>query len=196
VAILDKLIDHVSKLSVTSSASSAAPSSSSTPPPAAPQSSYLPNTTVDVAWRPIVPLGHTVYSWVGEDDAPVSSSAASSSSTASVAPTAPSASAAPSIVSAPPAASAAPPAEAKARPAAKEKKPAPPPKAGKGSDTKAEEKKDVQQQPDVSRLDIRVGQVVKAWKHPEGQTAWETDRQTDRQTVLPPLPPSLLLHRV
>ena len=95
MAILDKLIDHVSKLNVsspststTSSASSSSTASSSSSSSTVPTSSYLPAHTVDIAWRPIVPIGHTVYTWVGDEDAPpaptsTSAAPAPSSATAS-----------------------------------------------------------------------------------------------------------------
>jgi hypothetical protein len=156
-AILDRLIDHVSKLNVSASPAPSSSSPATASSPSVPSSSsYLPAHTVDVAWRPIIPLGHTAYTWVGDEDTPPTTSSATTSSpqpTASSSPSNP-----------PPAATAAPPIE-KPRAPTKEKK------AGggaKAAPVKAEEVKS--DQPDISRLDIRVGQVVKAWKHSEGQS--------------------------
>lgn len=116
------------------------------------QSSFLPSHTTDVAWRPIVPLGHTVYSWVGELDAPVEVN-----STPSPEPLKPLAEVK---------AQAAPAADAAATPApAKAAKPA---KQPKQQQAKKPEPAPVSDQPAISRIDIRVGQVVKASRHPDG----------------------------
>jgi hypothetical protein len=163
MAILDRLIDHVTNLSVSTS------SSPSSPSPSASRSSYLPSHTVDVAWRPIIPVGHTLYTWVGDEEAPLPS-ATSNSASVSTSTTAQQTSSPSPLSSSPPPASSSPPppSESKTRPAAKDKKAAAAPKA-KAAQSKAEDTKS--DQPDISRLDIRVGQVVKAWKHPEGNEA-------------------------
>ena len=164
MAILDKLIDHVTKLPATSpSSSSHASGVSST------SVSYLPSHTTDIAWRPLVPIGHTKYTWVGDDDAPATVTAAPATSASASSSTAASASSLTSAAIPRPdtaaAAAAALPVPHAAAKAPKEKKAgAQPTKGG----AKAEEKKT--DQPDISRVDIRVGQIVRAWKHPEGQT--------------------------
>ena len=165
MAILDKLIDHVTNLPAntapSSQQSSAAASSSSS---SSTTSSYLPSHTTDIAWRPIIPIGHTKYTWVGDDDisatattttltttATTAATPASSLTTAAV-PRPDSAAAASAALSVPPAAK-----------SVKEKKGAAQPSKGK----KEEEKKT--DQPDISRIDIRVGQITRAWRHPEGE---------------------------
>ena len=163
MAILDKLIEHVSNLpstglAATSSASASASASTTSSSPSA-ASSFLPSHTTDIAWRPIVPIGHTKYTWVGDDDtatapAGVSASAAPTSSITTAAVPQPDTAAA---------ASAALPVPHAAKPA-KEKKAAAQP--GNGQKKEEEKKTD---QPDISRVDIRVGQIIRAWRHPEGQ---------------------------
>ena len=171
MAILDKLIDHVSKLNVSSpSATQSAPASSSsnsaspTPAPSSSSSaasSFLSAHTVDVAWHPIIPVGHTLYTWVGDDNVPAAAAVAPSASPSPSTATPSAPSSAPSTAA--PAAAPSVTAVEKPRAPAKEKKAAP----AKAAAAKVEEAKS--DQPDISRVDIRVGQVVKAWKHPEGR---------------------------
>ena len=165
MAILDKLIDHVSHLpATTTSAPHASHSSSSSSTPST-TASYLPSHTTDIAWRPIVPIGHTKYTWVGDDDTSTAASnthTASSSSAASPSASAITDAAAPRPDAAAAASAALPVPHAAAPKPAKEKKAAAQPVKGKKEEPVKTD------QPDISRLDIRVGQVVRAWKHPEG----------------------------
>ena len=168
MAILDKLIDHVTNLpaTTTSSSSHASTASSSSSPSS---SSYLPSHTTDIAWRPIIPIGHTKYTWVGDDDAPASTATASATSSAAAPPASTLTNSAIPKPDSAAAASASLPVPHVAKPAPKEKKAAQP--AAKGGKKEEEKKTD---QPDISRIDIRVGQIVRAWRHPEGQFASST----------------------
>ena len=177
MAILDKLIDHVTHLPTTAPAShgssSSSPSSSSSALSSA--SSYLPSHTSDIAWRPIIPVGHTRYTWVGDDDAPATTTTTTTPATTILTS---SAVPQPDHIAAAAASLPVPPTAVKP---VKEKKPAA--VGGAASKGKKEEEKKTDQ-PDISRIDIRVGQIVRAWRHPEGQPQPHTDtHRTERAVV-------------
>lgn len=112
----------------------------------------------DVAWRPTVPRGHTPYSWGSdEQEAPCVASTA-----------------VPAAAAAPAAAEKAP--EAKAQPQQQPQQQAGKGKGGQQQQQKAAEKKNAPAPQDpiaaFARLDIRVGKILKAWKHPEADSLY------------------------
>lgn len=126
-------------------------------PSASAGKSIVPTETKDVRWWPIIPPGHTPYTWYGVgggDDAPAQPAAKASVKAASAAASSSSSSAAA------PAAAAAAPKEPKA-PKDKAAKPAKAPAAAASAAAAAPE------QPEYTKLDIRVGQIVKASRHPD-----------------------------
>lgn len=118
--------------------------------------SIVPTETKDARWWPIIPPGHTPYTWYGVgggDDAPAQPAAKASAPAKAASDAASSSSA--------PAAAAAAPKEPKEK---KEKaaKPAKAPAAAASAAAAA-----VPDQPEYTKLDIRVGQIVKASRHPD-----------------------------
>jgi methionyl-tRNA synthetase len=153
LSIVDSLISHVQGLSVAAS-SSIPPStvSSSLSSSSSPVSSRLPVSTSDSAWHPIVPVGHTQFSWVGDSQLTANSIIPSSvqsvqiNETASVAPS----SATSSVPNA-----------GKQKSASKTANPPAPAPASSSSS-----------QPPFTRLDIRVGHVLSARKHPDADNLY------------------------
>lgn len=143
IAILDNITAKVESLSVAA--------------PAAAARGGLPTETKDVRWWPIIPAGHTAYTFYGVDAANPSGVAAPVK--AAKAPAA-AAAATPAAASSSPAPAAA--AADKKEKAAKPAKAAAPKAAAKP----AAEVEDMNQI-DFTKLDIRVGQIVKADRHPK-----------------------------
>ena len=148
VAALDAVIASVKAIPAASASASAG-------------KSIVPTETKDVRWWPIIPPGHTPYTWygVGSDSAEPQHAAKASAAPAKAASAAAASSS--SSSSAAPAASAAAPKEPKAP---KEKAAAKPAKAPAAAASAADAAPD---QPEYTKLDIRVGQIVKASRHPD-----------------------------
>lgn len=158
LAQVDALIAQVQQLNCSDAKPAAAAASGS-------GASRLPTDTKDNTWWPIIPPGHTAYTWYGVTDAKPSGVISAEAAAASASASAPAAKA-----KAPPAADSA------SAPAPKQEKPksdkAPkeskkPAAAAAPAKAKAAEATLQPDQPLFTALDIRVGQIVSAARHPK-----------------------------
>jgi len=155
--MVDTLISKVQQLPAMVAGAVSASASSSSSSSAAPQlsASALPAATKDAAFWPIIPVGHTAYTWYGVEGNPAAIAAAAGVSGDA---SAPSSSSAPQSASATPAPAAA----AQQKPAQGEKKE----KKEKAPKQPKQAKPAEPEQPEFTKLDIRVGQIVSASRHP------------------------------
>lgn len=124
--------------------------------PAAAGGSGFTGNFIDVCWRPEVAIGHTAYSWLGEGQEggpPGGPAVLAAASSGEVKRQQKAAAKAPAE-----------PAQEQKREAKTKEKKAPAPKAGAAAAAGG---------PDFGRLEIKVGKVLKAWKHPDG-TRWSS----------------------
>lgn len=159
---IDSLISEVEKLSVSSESDMGQKASTSVSRVASRVAS-----TIDVAWRPIVPPGHTTYTWLGQT---ITTQAVTPKQESTTTTTATEATPAPTP-----------------KVAAVEKKPVPKPAtAAKPAPAKAAEPTPAPVA-DITKIDMRVGKIVKAWKHPEADSLYveeiDVGEEKPRQVV-------------
>jgi len=114
----------------------------------------VPTETKDKKWWPIIPPGHTPYTWYGVVEGEAAAAPAEPVKAPAAAAAAPAAAAS---------ASAAPTPSGEGKPEKKAKQAKPAKAAAAAAAPAAPEV----QQPEYSKLDIRVGQIVKASRHPK-----------------------------
>jgi aminoacyl tRNA synthase complex-interacting multifunctional protein 1 len=135
---------------------------------------FVAEPQADAAWRPELPAGHTEFSWGGPEE---DEKAAAAAAQPVRAPAAAAAAAAP--------APAAPPAKqggvgsAKGKDEAKKdkepKKQQQKPAAAPAAAAAAAAPAPALNQPPFTQLDLRVGRIVKCWKHPNADKLWVED---------------------
>jgi methionine--tRNA ligase beta chain len=162
IQIVDEIIGHVKNAAVAKQSNINASS------PLTSNNSAIPIATTDVAWFPIVPPGHTVYTWYGASDGSASNNN-SNNTAATNERKQPTAQAAEKQQNNENAQQNNTQQQAERKPKQQqpqgEKKPSNKP-------AKAEEAKFNPDAPSISRLDIRVGKILTAGKHPDADSLY------------------------